>query len=269
MKHFVQTALIVLLSGIVTPAFGQTSDDSPKIAVIAHRGFWNCEQAGYSENTVAALKAAQDEGLWGSEFDVHLTADDVVVVNHDNTVFGKNIWTSTYEELSGGRFRNGEGLPCLDSFLVQAEKSASTVLVCEFKEQADDKRNDLLIKKTVELLKKHNLFSPERVAFISFNLRVCQIIAEKYPEFTNQYLRGDVSPSDLHALGIEGIDYPFSLFKNPQLCRDAHALNMSVNAWTVNNEEDILEMISNDVDAITTNEPLLVRSLLGKKEKKN
>ena len=43
---------------------------------------------------------------------------------------------------------------------------------------------------------------------------------------------------------------------------------MSVNVWTVNKKEDIQKMIDLGVDCITTNEPLLVRELLGGKEKK-
>ena len=41
---------------------------------------------------------------------------------------------------------------------------------------------------------------------------------------------------------------------------------MSITVWTVNKEEDIRNMIALGVDCITTNEPELVRSLLGEKE---
>ncbi len=42
---------------------------------------------------------------------------------------------------------------------------------------------------------------------------------------------------------------------------------MSINCWTVNKEKDIQDMIDLGVDCITTNEPLLVREKLGKREK--
>jgi glycerophosphoryl diester phosphodiesterase len=59
------------------------------------------------------------------------------------------------------------------------------------------------------------------------------------------------------------------MFKaHPDWVKAAHDLGMSVNAWTVNEEDDINKMIELGVDAITTNEPLLVRSLLGNKEYK-
>ena len=59
------------------------------------------------------------------------------------------------------------------------------------------------------------------------------------------------------------------MFKaHPEWVRKAHSLGMSVNAWTVNKEEDIKKMIEVGVDAITTNEPLLVRDLLSIEYKK-
>jgi len=59
------------------------------------------------------------------------------------------------------------------------------------------------------------------------------------------------------------------MFKaHPDWVKSAHDKGMSVNAWTVNKEDDIRRMIEIGVDAITTNEPLLVRDLLGDKEYK-
>ena len=60
-----------------------------KVAIVAHRGFWKSEAGGMSENSIASLKAAQDNGFWGSECDIHITADDVVIVNHNNDIGGK------------------------------------------------------------------------------------------------------------------------------------------------------------------------------------
>lgn len=87
------------------------------------------------------------------------------------------------------------------------------------------------------------------------------------PEFTNQYLRGDIAPAELHKLGINGIDYHYKAFyEHPEWVKEAHDLGMSVNVWTVNHESDMKAMIGLGVDCITTNEPLLLRSLLGTEE---
>ena len=48
--------------------------------VIAHRGFWKTE--GSAQNSITALEKAADAKLYGSEFDVLMTADGKIVVNH-------------------------------------------------------------------------------------------------------------------------------------------------------------------------------------------
>ena len=47
--------------------------------IVAHRGYWKDN----AQNSIASLQKAQAFGCWGSEFDLHLTADNFVVVNHD------------------------------------------------------------------------------------------------------------------------------------------------------------------------------------------
>ena len=52
--------------------------------VIAHRGYWKAE--GSAQNSLASLRKAAEAKVYGSEFDVQMTADGIVVVNHDNTI---------------------------------------------------------------------------------------------------------------------------------------------------------------------------------------
>lgn len=242
-----------------------------KIAIVAHRGFWNSEQAGFSENSIASLKAAQDAGLWGSECDIHLTADGKVIVNHNPDVDGMKIAEHTFAELSACRLPNGETRPSFEEYVAQAKKCKNTMLIVEVKIQPTKEAEDKLVEKAVQILKDGGMFSPKRVLFISFSDNVCDNIAAKYPKFINQYLtsdkKTDKSPAQYAKRKINGIDYQYKLFKkHPGWVKDAKALGMSVNVWTVNEKEDIQEMIGLGVDAITTNEPLLVRELLSDKE---
>lgn len=67
--------------------------NSNKACLIAHRGAHNNRQ-GIIENTEAAFDRALSLGCWGIEFDVHTTADGILVVNHDPNLFrlwGKNL----------------------------------------------------------------------------------------------------------------------------------------------------------------------------------
>lgn len=242
-------------------------DQKGKVAIVAHRGFWQCEEGGYSENSLAALKAAQDHGFWGSECDIHITADDVIIVNHDDDINGKLIWDHNNADFDEDLLPNGERRPTFQQYLEQLSKSKKTKLVIEFKIQKDTEREDLMVDNAIQMLKDHGLYDPKRVAFISFGRHMCQKIAAEHPQFINQFLSGKVSPAEMAAEKINGIDYHYSNFELwPEFVEAAHELGMSVNAWTVDKEDKIQEMIDLNVDAITTNTPLLVRELLGKKE---
>ena len=243
-------------------------NDNP-VAITAHRGHWTATDAGRAQNSIAALREAQRFGCWGSELDVHLSADSIVVVNHDRTRGLRDIQKTPYSKLRNLLLSNGEPLPTLCEYLAQALVSDKTVLVLELKSQYSEERENLLIDKAIEALKMYNLFDPAKVIFISFSHHICRRLVEAAPGFTNQYLSGDVRPEDLYREGINGIDYHYSHFdKHPDWVEEAHRYGMSVNVWTVDKEEDIRRMIDLGVDCITTNNPPLVRSLLGAREQR-
>lgn len=238
-----------------------------KTAIVAHRGAWNYEQAGFSQNSIASLAYAQELGLWGSEFDIHLTADDKVLVFHDNKIGKVRIDTVNASVWADYRLPNGESIPTLDEYLTQGEKSSSTVLVCELKKHFYPEREPRLVELTVEAFKAHGLFDPKRVIFISFSKQMCDIIAKQYPRFINQYLEGDLSPEALEADRINGWDYEQKVVSaHPEWVKDARKRGMSSNVWTVNKEAKMREYIGGGIDAITTNEPIALREILGDKE---
>ena len=244
-----------------------SAQDNGTVRIAAHRGFWKCDEAQSTENSIASLRVAQENDLWGSEFDVHITSDDEIVVHHDRHIEGNDIQTNTLEFLRQFKLANGESMPTLDEYLAQASKCSTTILVLEFKSQYDAERENKMVDLSFKKLKEHGLYDPSKVMFISFSLNVCRKIAKDAPEFTNQYLSGNIAPSALFKDGINGIDYQYDVLKeHPEWVKEAHDLGMSVNAWTVNKEKDIKAMMDLGVDCITTNEPLLVRNILGVKE---
>ena len=98
--------------------------------VIAHRGFWKTN--GSAQNSIAALVKADSIGCYGSEFDVWLTADNRLVVNHDSTFKGVNMQKSTAQQCTGVTLDNGEQLPTLQQYLEKA-RSLKTRLILELK----------------------------------------------------------------------------------------------------------------------------------------
>lgn len=275
----VMKKLIVICAALValTGCFSQRKatefpkmDNNGQVGIAAHRGFWKCEQAVNSQNSIASLTLAQDNGFWGSECDIHLTADGEIIVNHDHDIEGLVIAEHSYAELSSHLLANGEKRPTFDEYLDQAAKAPKTVLVVELKPQGSDERDEALVRKVMDKIRKHGLWDPSKVAFISFSYFSCKKVAELAPAFVNQYLEGDIAPGELAKAGINGIDYNYKvLYEHPEWVKQAHDLGMSVNVWTVNTAKDMRNFIEMGVDVITTNEPLMLREILGEKEYKN
>ena len=139
------------------------------------------------------------------------------------------------------------------------------MLVLELKPESSREQADALIDHCIRALKERDLYRPDRVMFISFDLEMCKRLAVEAPEFTNQYLEGNIAPEELHAMGINGIDYHYIAFhKHPDWVERAHKLGMSVNVWTVDTVEEMQYLIDLGVDCITTNEPLKLRDLLNR-----
>ena len=234
-----------------------------KMGIVAHRGFWNCEAAGYARNSVAALRCAQENGFWGSEFDVNITADSVLLVFHDDNVAEKKFSEHPYSEFKDIVIENGETIPTIDQYLEQGAKYPETMLVYELKPQSSVEIEDALVNLSIEKLKEYNLLNPKRVMFISFSYYMTCKVAELLPDFTVQYLSGSKEPKDLLADGVNGLDYAHGVFVNhPEWAEQARELGMTTNIWTVNTEDYMLQAIDFGIMYITTDCPLDARRVI-------
>ena len=227
--------------------------------VIAHRGFWKTE--GSAQNSITALEKAADAKLYGSEFDVLMTADGKIVVNHDNTIEGMAIPETPYKKLKNLKIKNGEKLPTLKNYLKKGKK-LNIQLILEAKPLPTKEMEDQAIAMIVKMVKKMGL--EKQVEYISFSLNMCEQLAKLTPESEIAYLEGDIAPAELKKKGINGIDYHVNVIlnKHPEWVKEAHDLGMKVNVWTVNNESDMKKLIDMKVDYITTDQPLELQKLL-------
>ena len=231
--------------------------------IVAHRGFWNCEEAGYAKNSIAALRCAQEQGFWGSEFDVNMTADSVLIVYHDGDIRGKKIEKHPYSEFADVTLKNGEKIPTIDEYLEQGKKYPETMLVYELKTHSCNEVEDLFVDLTIAKLKEHDLLDPQRVMFISFSIHICEVLAKKLPEFTVQFLGSGKDPDEVADLGINSVDYYHGVFKiHKKWYRKARKRGLSVNVWTVNSEKTMKKMLNMGVDMLTTDNPLEAREIL-------
>ena len=228
--------------------------------IIAHRGYW--DKSGSAQNSLSSLKNAIDMGVYGSELDVWLTKDGVVVLNHDASYQGVTIKTATYEELSALRLVNGEPLPALQQYVDIAKKQDKTKLIVEIKSHDAPKADVRAAAETVKLINENGI--ADRVDYISFSEHVCKELIRLDPKHRVAYLNGDKSPKELKTEGYWGLDYAWDVLKekHPEWIKEAKALGLTVNVWTVNNVERMQYFISQGVDYITTDNPQLLKGLL-------
>jgi len=230
-----------------------------KTKVIAHRGFWNT--VGSAQNSISSLQNADSIGCYGSEFDIWITSDDKVMVNHDCVYQGVTLETSKYDELKNLKLGNGENLPTLESYLKEAKK-LNVHLILEVKPHKSIVRQNLAIDKTLLLINKIGL--EQRVTYISFSLDAVRRLIAKAPNGTYvYYLGGMLSPYELKSMGCAGPDYDERVYKDhPGWITESHLLGLKVNVWTVNKEKDMKYFIRKNVDYITTNNPVMLQNLL-------
>ena len=226
----------------------------PANHIVAHRGAF--KKNGFPENSIASLKEAIRLGCAGSEFDVRMSADDSLVINHDPTHSKLEIEKTSYAELIQYPLSNGEKLPTLREYLLAGvENNTHTDLVLEIKPSGlGAERAQRIVDRVVDLVKE--LKPPFRIVYISFDYNMCLHLLKRIPRAHVQYLNGDKTPDQLKEAGIRGMDYNFSVFKkHPEWITRAKELGIVLNVWTVNDLTMMQGFLDQGFELITTNEP--------------
>lgn len=229
--------------------------------VIAHRGYWNTK--GSAQNSIRSLVKADSVGCYASEFDVWMTPDSVMIVNHDPTINGVEIQSTPSAIVLKQKLANGETVPTLEQYFQQAQK-LNTRLVCELKTHDSRKQEIAAAKQTLKLAKKYGL--EDRIDYIVFSKDALKEYVKSAPKPAKVYfLNGDYIPAQVKYAKGAGIDYSLKVMKkHPEWIKDCHNRGLEVNVWTVNEPEDMKWCIEQGVDYITTNEPELLQKIIGK-----
>ncbi len=225
------------------------------------------------QNTLAAFRLANEYGADGYELDVHLTKDGVPVVIHDFTVDQTTDGTglvagftlADLKRLDAGvkfspRFA-GERIPTLAEVFDILEPHSIVNVELKTKSIGDNG----LERATVQLIRERGL--QERVILSSFNpfslLRVRRIAPELkigllYAPDLPLYLRKAwfrlvVKPQALH---------PHYRMVDARYMAWAKRKGYEVNVWTVDAPEDMRRLAALGVNAIITNRPDVLKSVL-------
>ncbi len=255
-----KSILFTLLTFLVASSASFAQKSFNKNMVIAHRGAWKVQ--GHPQNSIASLKEAVKLGCEGSEFDVWMTSDGVLVVNHDADFEGMEIETSSYKQLLTKKHENGEKLATVEEYLKAGKKQKKTKLIFEIKpSKISVERSKEVAEKSVLAVKK--MKAQKWVDYITFSYEGGLKAIEMDPEANVAYLNGDKTPAELKEAGFFGFDYNINLLKkNPQWIKEAQDLGLTVNAWTVNSAEDLIWFLDQNPDFITTDEPELLLRII-------
>ena len=231
--------------------------------IVAHRGYWNTD--GSAQNSLTSLRKAAEAKVYGSECDVHITADSVIIVNHDPKIGKLVIADSKYDDLRKQLLANGEEVPTLEQYLTELKNHPEMQLILEIKKQPLQRDENRLTRKTVEMV--HRMGLQKQVEYISFSPAACELVRQLDANAIVYYVGGSFTPDEVKQLGYQGIDYSYKLlFKHPEWVRESHELGLKVNGWTPDDDKIIKKLVDMKVDYITTDKPVEAMKLASKKK---
>lgn len=238
-------------------------------AIIAHRG----SKAYAPENTMAAFRMAVAQSADAIEFDVKFTKDRKIIIIHDQTVDRttngtgkvKDLSWMDFQSLDAGKFFSsqfeGEQIPLLQDVLIEL----SNDIICNIEITNYSTIRDGLAKDVANMVKDLGLKS--RVFFSSFHPINLMIVRRILPEVPAALL---CLPGKVGWLARSGwlfglspkIIHPYYSDVDKQYIKKQHDRMRSVNVWTVNDLNEMRELISYNVDGLITDDPLLAKSAL-------
>jgi len=241
-----------------------------KPIILGHRG-----ASKYApENTMAAFEMALEMGADGFELDTMLSADGVPVVIHDErlerTTNGSGrVASKTLKRLRqldagswlGERY-SGERIPLLEDVLANFKGRA--LINIELKNYSHP--FDGLTQKVLDLVKRNDMM--EQILISSFfpgNITFLQRTEPKIQAalLTTGGVFGRVLASRRFTFLSRQVIHPHKSICTRPYVAEQHQNNRKVNAWTVNEAEEIRELTLNGVDGIITDDPALARKIAG------
>ena len=221
--------------------------------IYAHRG----SSIAHPELTMAAYKAAVDEGADGFECDVRITKDKQLVLWHDadmQRVAGNSarIADSTLKEIKS----HYQQVLTLDELLILARDNKKEVAI-ETKHPVPS--GSAVEKGVMELLSQEKPVADIHV--MSFSWLALENIRKINPEQKTVALLHDTYSFAMRRFtSAQAIGPGITAFrKKPHLNQDPRNLFI----WTVDDADDMRFCADNGVDVLITNTPSYARSVLG------
>ncbi|MEO3946175.1 glycerophosphodiester phosphodiesterase [Gorillibacterium sp. CAU 1737] len=234
--------------------------------IFAHRG-----AAGEApENTMAAFRLAVEQGADGIELDIQMSKDGELVVMHDETLErttnGKGLvvghTAAQLRELNAAAHSPEYGfqpIPYLREVLAFLQPTGLSLNI--------ELKNGIVLyegmeEKAVALVREFGM--EDRVIFSSFNHYSLVRLVELAPEIERAilYVEGLYEPWNYALLiGADSL-HPIFYSVYPEIVQGAHQAGVKIRPYTVDDVETMKRMLACGVDAIITNYPARLKTLV-------
>lgn len=238
----------------------------PPFMRVAHRG----ASAQYPENTLLAFRRAFEQGVDAFELDVHLTADDELVIMHDSTLErttngSGNVHDKSLQELRQLDAGQGEKIPLL-SEVIQLAREAQIRLFVEVK-GATEPEGLAITESAVRALEAANFLS--QVILTSFSpsalLRAKSIQPEISTMLDPSPQDGTLTPRQICAqalrAGANCLSYDFR-FLTPAIATECQWSGLALWPWDPDAPEDMRQVIKLGAPGLITNRPDVLNKVL-------
>jgi glycerophosphoryl diester phosphodiesterase len=246
-------------------------------ANLGHRGLGPTRPLGeHPENSLAAFRAAIEQGADGIELDVVLTADGELLVMHDDrldrttTCRGcANAYTLAEAQRCVLRGPDGHAAdevpPSLaDAYAAVGSRALVNVELMVFSERCADPATDAGALARAAAAEVRRLGATHRTIFSSFDRAALAALKDAGRTLYAALLVGALPPfviDDAVELGLDAV-HPFFSNIDADFVAAAHAAGLQVNPRTVNTRAYLIHVRDLGVDAIITDEPVLLRAIL-------
>lgn len=238
-------------------------DDIQFPAIIAHRG----ASAYATENSLLALEmTAEFEATW-VEYDVQLTADNRLVVVHDENLkrlTGHNVWVKelTLAEIQALPLQHSmqqektQYIPSLEQWL---DLAAQLGIKHNLELKCEEAEVSALVNAVVSCVRAYQL-NPEHIVFSSFCLPAMQMLRVALPEYWMGWLlaswndewQQQAETFAANAIHLNANDV------TAERVEAIHAAGYKCLAYTVNRKKRAAKLLALGVDALFSNYPDLL-----------
>lgn len=234
--------------------------------IVGHRG----ARFEAPENTIPGFRYAIGLGLKSVEFDVRMTADDHLVIIHDDTVDRTTNGTGkvsdfTLEEIQALDARStfpDWPEPCVVPTLADVLDVLRDFpdMIIEIKSDTEE-RLDQIVPATIQEVLRRDIL--DQVTMTSFNPYVLEIVQREAPQIRRGYIGDWDTPHFLDRsveLGCTQADVHHPTGDHDLVDR-ARKLGMRVICWPTNSREALDNVLTFEPNLICTDNPTLLREL--------